>query len=193
MFEAKVTITLKKGVSDPEGANTLKALHHIGFLDEASYLDILNSLFYQRYKADSGIGKMSMTNGAEKHNHWGLIYGGGLFVAISQDMIIRKASNNNKSVDDLMKSLFQKYGGTNDGYSLDELRASLSKLSGKDQSEFFDTYIKGTKSVPIDTYLSMAGLNAKIEEGTLKIDKNKSANQLEEHMTMGLLGINDQN
>jgi len=172
---------------------TLKALHHIGFLDEASYLDILNSLFYQRYKADSGIGKMSMTNGAEKHNHWGLIYGGGLFVAISQDMIIRKASNNNKSVDDLMKSLFQKYGGTNDGYSLDELRASLSKLSGKDQSEFFDTYIKGTKSVPIDTYLSMAGLNAKIEEGTLKIDKNKSANQLEEHMTMGLLGINDQN
>jgi len=25
MFEAKVTITLKKGVSDPEGANTLNA------------------------------------------------------------------------------------------------------------------------------------------------------------------------
>ncbi len=31
MFEAKVTITLKKGVSDPEGANTLKALHILGF------------------------------------------------------------------------------------------------------------------------------------------------------------------
>ena len=31
MFEAKVTITLKKGVSDPEGANTLKALHFLGF------------------------------------------------------------------------------------------------------------------------------------------------------------------
>ena len=31
MFEAKVTITLKKGVSDPEGANTLKALHLLGF------------------------------------------------------------------------------------------------------------------------------------------------------------------
>lgn len=31
MFEAKVSITLKKGVSDPEGANTLKALHLLGF------------------------------------------------------------------------------------------------------------------------------------------------------------------
>jgi len=31
MFEAKVTINLKKGISDPEGANTLKALHLLGF------------------------------------------------------------------------------------------------------------------------------------------------------------------
>jgi len=31
MYEAKVTINLKKGVSDPEGANTLKALKLLGF------------------------------------------------------------------------------------------------------------------------------------------------------------------
>ena len=31
MFEAKVKIGLKKGISDPEGANTLKALHLLGF------------------------------------------------------------------------------------------------------------------------------------------------------------------
>ena len=31
MFEAKVTINLKKGISDPEGANTLKALHLLGY------------------------------------------------------------------------------------------------------------------------------------------------------------------
>lgn len=31
MFEALVTIQLKKGVSDPEGANTLKALHLLGY------------------------------------------------------------------------------------------------------------------------------------------------------------------
>ena len=31
MYEAKIKIGLKKGVSDPEGANTLKALHLLGF------------------------------------------------------------------------------------------------------------------------------------------------------------------
>jgi len=31
MFEVKVTVELKKGVSDPEGVNTLKALHLLGF------------------------------------------------------------------------------------------------------------------------------------------------------------------
>ncbi len=31
MFEVKVTIKLKKGISDPEGFNTLKALHLLGF------------------------------------------------------------------------------------------------------------------------------------------------------------------
>lgn len=31
MFEVKVTIGLKKGISDPEGANTLKALRLLGF------------------------------------------------------------------------------------------------------------------------------------------------------------------
>jgi len=31
MYEAKIKISLKKGVSDPEGVNTLKALHLLGF------------------------------------------------------------------------------------------------------------------------------------------------------------------
>ncbi len=31
MFEAKVKVGLKKGVSDPEGVNTLKALKLLGF------------------------------------------------------------------------------------------------------------------------------------------------------------------
>ncbi len=32
MYEVKVKIGLKKGISDPEGANTLKALQLLGFM-----------------------------------------------------------------------------------------------------------------------------------------------------------------
>jgi predicted metalloprotease with PDZ domain len=169
---------------------TLKSLRHVGFLDDDSYLQILNNLFFQRYSGDDGVGKLSMTQGEEKHAHWGLIYGGGLFVAISQDMIIRNATQNKKSMDDIMKGFFQKYGGTTaDGYTLDELRESLSIASGTDQSEFFDTYIIGTQRIPIHTYLSMAGLDTQIEDGQLKIAKKKEATALEEQMNQGLFGI----
>jgi len=46
MYEAKVKIGLKKGVSDPEGANTLKALHLLGFntVKEAKTIRIIDLL-----------------------------------------------------------------------------------------------------------------------------------------------------
>jgi len=46
MFEAKVTIGLKKGVSDPEGVNTLKALKLLGFdnVKEAKTVRIVDLL-----------------------------------------------------------------------------------------------------------------------------------------------------
>ncbi|KAA0004667.1 MAG: phosphoribosylformylglycinamidine synthase [Thermoplasmata archaeon] len=46
MYEAKVTIGLKKGVSDPEGANTLKALKLLGFnnVKEAKMIRIVDLL-----------------------------------------------------------------------------------------------------------------------------------------------------
>ncbi len=54
MFEAKVTIGLKKGVSDPEGANTLKALHLLGFnnVKEAKTIRTIDLLIDGKNKAD---------------------------------------------------------------------------------------------------------------------------------------------
>ena len=36
MFEVQVTVDLKKGISDPEGTNTLKALNLLGFANVTS-------------------------------------------------------------------------------------------------------------------------------------------------------------
>ena len=46
MYEVKITIGLKKGVSDPEGANTLKALKLLGFnnVKEAKMIRIVDLL-----------------------------------------------------------------------------------------------------------------------------------------------------
>ena len=54
MFEAKVTIGLKKGVSDPEGANTLKALKLLGFdnVVEAKTTRTIDLLIDSKNEAD---------------------------------------------------------------------------------------------------------------------------------------------
>ena len=54
MFEARVTIGLKKGVSDPEGANTLKALHLLGFntVKEAKTIRIVDLLIDGKNKEE---------------------------------------------------------------------------------------------------------------------------------------------
>ena len=132
-----------------------------------------------------------MTMGEEKHAHWGLIYGGGLFVSIAQDLIIRNATQNRKSIDDLMRSLFQKYGATHDTYSIDELQNLLSKLSEIDQTEFFNSYVIGINRIPIIEYLPLAGLSAKIENGNLIITKKDDLNPLQQNILNGLFGIHD--
>jgi phosphoribosylformylglycinamidine synthase len=52
MYEAKVRIGLKKGVSDPEGANTLKALHLLGFntVKEAKTIRTIDLLMEDKSK-----------------------------------------------------------------------------------------------------------------------------------------------
>ena len=123
---------------------TLKALYRVGVLDEQSFFSMLSDFFYQRYATDPGVGSLSMTQGDEKHDHWGLIYSGGLFVGISQDMIIREATNNKHSLDEIMRGLFKEFGGTNRAYNLENLKDRTSRLSGQDQTEFFQTFIVGS-------------------------------------------------
>lgn len=177
----------KEGVSN---YYTLKALYRVGVLDEESFFSMLNGFFFKRYASDPGVGTLSMTQGEEKHDHWGLVYSGGLFAGISQDMIIRKGTNNKHSLDDLMKDLFTEYGGTNQSYSLEDLETRLSLLSGQEQTGFFETYIVGTRKIPVDEYLNKSGLHAEIELNNLSVSRRGEESPQEKELIQGLLGVN---
>lgn len=168
---------------------TLKSLFHIGYLNKESYLKVLNDFFYQRYITDQGTGKLSMIDGTLKHDHWGLIYSGGFFIGISQDMIIRSSTSNQSSIDDVMRMLFKKYGGTNEGYTLSELQELMSDASGKNQSTFFKTYVQGVTKIPLDHYLKMGGFNAVEENGKLLISLKNTTDSTEKQISDGLFGI----
>ena len=177
----------KEGVSN---YYTLKALYRVGVLNEESFFAMLNGFFYKRYASDPGVGSMSMTDGNEKHDHWGLIYSGGLFAGISQDIIIRKATNNKHSLDDLMRGLFSDLGGTNESYTLEDLQNRLSRLSGEKQTGFFKTYVLGSQKIPLDEYLKESGLHSEIKADNLSVTRKPEESTQEKDMIQGLLGEN---
>lgn len=193
------TIVAEKTTEDwfKEGVTsyyTLKALHHAGEINDETYFGVLNNLFYQRYSNDKGYGKQSMrdvADGFSKGEHWGLIYGGGLFVGLCQDISIRENTSNKKSLDDLMRSYYRSYSGTSKSYSTADMQASMTKFSGKDQSGFYKDYVYGVLPVPITNCLSKAGLDASIEKGQLKVSARDNASALEKAILGGLLSGNN--
>ena len=165
---------------------TLKALRHTGFLDDEGFIGLLNDFFYQRYINDDGVGTLSMTDGDLKHDHWGLVYAGGMFVAIAQDIATRAASNNRRSLDDLMRHMFQEY--TDAGYDSADIRHALSDLNGADQSAFFDRYIIGTDAIPVSEYLALAGIDTTHDNGKTVFSIREDATDSERAILRGLLG-----
>lgn len=167
----------------------LKALRAIDYLNDESSLDFLSNFFYEKYAQDDGVGKLSMTNGEEKHDHWGLIYAGGMFVGMAQDILIRNNTENEKSLDDLMRFLYQKYGGTDANYTLVEIQEELAKLNGESQSDFFDKYVNGVNKIPLEQYLNQIALQAKVKENILTITKKENATEQDQNILNGILGV----
>ncbi len=170
---------------------TLKALHNIGAITEEEFLSTIAGLFYKRYAEDHAIGRSSMrdvASGMNKDKHWGLIYGGGLFAGMCQDIRIRTATGNRKSLDDLMRDYYKRLAGTDNTYTTADLQSSVSKLSGKDEADFFKRYIFGSERVPVEQCLGQAGLTTSVENGPMTIKRVPNASQLEKAVLAGVLG-----
>ena len=168
---------------------TLKSLHHVGFLDDDSYLSLLTDFFYQKYDSDQGVGVLSMTAGEEKHDHWGLIYAGGFFVGISQDMIIRKESGNARSLDDLMRTFYRRFDGNSGGYTLADIQSELSKLNHSDQQQFFNQYVTCVEKLPLEDYLSLAGIKFTRVNNKPVLSRDGNATATQKQLLSGFYGV----
>jgi predicted metalloprotease with PDZ domain len=164
----------------------LKALHHIGYLNDESYLQLLAGLFYQRYVSDDAVGRLSMTNGQLKHEHWGLIYVGGMLVAIAQDLQIRSVTGNEKSIDDLLRFLFDEHSG--DAYDLADIERALADLNKASQEGFFERYVHGVEEIPVSQFLALAGIDTLEEDGRTVFKVREDADPDSIEIRRGLFG-----
>ena len=86
-----------------------------------------------------------------------------MFVAIAQDMQIRSASNNEKSLDDMMRFMFDNY--TDSSYNIGDVERALNMLNNDSQEDFFNRYIVGTERIPLAQYLELANIETIQDDG----------------------------
>lgn len=73
------------------------------------------------------------------------IYVEGAIVALSLDLMIRKRTDDKKSLDDVMRSLDQEYGKSKIGYSHPDIIRVCETVYGDDLVGFFKDHVEGTK------------------------------------------------
>ncbi len=85
-------------------------------------------------------------------------YSKGALVALCLDAEIRKATSDEKSLDDLMQLLWSRWLETAQGLDEREPEVLASEVAGKDLSGFFEKALYSTEELPIDSALEYLGV-----------------------------------
>lgn len=144
------------------------ALVRAGLIDRDAYLKRLSK----------GIKSLQTTNGrkvqsltASSHDTWIKFYRPdensknsrvsyytkGAVVAFLLDAKIRLATDNSKSLDDLMRTMHSRFSGKR-GYTEPDFRTTASEIAGQDLTEWFAAAIDGTQELNYAPALSCYGL-----------------------------------
>lgn len=87
-------------------------------------------------------------------------YSKGEIVGLLMDLEIAHATNGQKSLDDVMRTMYdQYYKKLNRGYTDAEFKAVVEKISGISFDTFWDTYVNGTGKIDYQKYFGYAGIS----------------------------------
>lgn len=92
-------------------------------------------------------------------------YQKGSLIGLALDLTIREQTKGRKSLDDVMRALWQRYGrdfyadaAGGRGVTEAEVDAIFDEVSGLKLKRFFDRYVRGTEDMPLDKLLAPFGV-----------------------------------
>lgn len=86
-------------------------------------------------------------------------YAKGEVVGVLMDIAILQATKGAKSLDDVMKAMYQQNKAQKRGYTDAEFKAMVEKISGQDFTDFWAKYVNGTHLPEYKKYFDYAGVN----------------------------------
>lgn len=167
----------------------LKALHQAGDLTDEQFFGLLGDMLYGRYVTDDGYGRLSPRDAVEdKDGHWGLVYVGGMFAGLCLDAQIRLATGERRSLDDVMRAMFERFGGSTDEFGLEDVAVAVRQVGGFDPAPFLERHVEGAQPIPVARCLADFGLDARVSGDRLVIARPAGVGEADAHRIEGLLG-----
>ena len=144
------------------------ALVRSGVIDDARYLELLGRTLTNVLRTP---GRHRQSIGDSSFDAWIKFYrqdenspnavvsyyAKGALVALALDLTLRNAGRT--SLDDVMRTLWQRYGSTGVGVPESGIEDVVGELAGADMGEFFARYVHGTDDPPLDALLGAFGID----------------------------------
>lgn len=124
-----------------------------GIIDLATYFSLLEE---QLYRHACNPGRFNMSVADSSFDTWldgysqGIpnrnvsIYTEGALSALLSDVAIRKATNDERSLDDVMRAMYERFGKAGVGYTENDYRTVTETMAGTQLAGVFDRFIYGT-------------------------------------------------
>jgi predicted metalloprotease with PDZ domain len=91
-------------------------------------------------------------------------YNKGQIVGEMLDLAIRDATDNHKSLDDVLRRMYEVYAKQGRFYDDSQgVEATAEEVAGITFDDFFRSYVAGTTEIPYDKFFNTAGLELKVE------------------------------
>jgi predicted metalloprotease with PDZ domain len=127
--------------------------------------------------------------GSKKGLHRLGVYDGGWAVAFCLDVLIRDETGSRKSLEDVMRLMYERFGLTAKKYGYEDIVTATSETVGHDVSDFFAKYVAGDKMLPIKEYLERAGFDGYTQfyDGEIYIFASPNASRKKITVRQGIL------
>ena len=96
------------------------------------------------------------------------VYHKGALAALILDLTLRQLSGHARSLDDVMRRLYEEFGKTGIGYTEADYIRIVNEVAGRDMHAYFDKFIYGTAPLqePLDKVLHTVGCQLMVGEST---------------------------
>jgi predicted metalloprotease with PDZ domain len=125
-------------------------------------------------------------------------YGKGSLVALCADLLIRSRTRGRRSLDEVMRALWRRYGRPGIGVPEDGVERLAEEVTGVRLRPFFDRALRSTAELPLEQMLATVGVEMEVRPAESASDRGgrpaaKRAAALAEGVTLGARTAGDGN